>query len=294
VTRLGLWATDPGPVATRGGLMSGMAAVAEAAVESGFDSLWVSELPFNTVDTSDETGPICEAYSLLGALAACTRLIRLGVVPLGREARLPSMLTKIITSVDVISHGRSVLALRLESGADESEVSRVAEALQVCRVMFDDESPTFSGVHYAIEGAVNRPAPVQVGGIPLVVFADASDLPRPEVLEMAGRYADGVVLGGDTETVRIAAEGLGEASAAADRAENSVQVIWQAPTTIGGARSESPPHMSDQIAAQFTAGATGILVPVGCSDQPETITELGSLISDALSSVPAWIEGPTR
>ncbi len=294
MTRLGLWATDLGPVAARGGLMSGTAAIAEAAEEAGFDALWVSEMPFDTADTSAENGPTCEAYSLLGALAARTRSIRLGIVPLGREARLPSMLTKIITSVDVISHGRSVLALRLETGADEWEVSRMAEALQVCRVMFDDDSPTFSGIHYAIEGAVNRPAPVQVGGIPLVVFADVADLSRVEVLEMAGRFADGVVFGGDAETVRNAAVRLGEASVAADRAENSVQVIWQAPSTIGDAWSESPRHLSDQIAAQFTAGATGILVSVAGPDQLEMIAQLGSSLSDALLSVPVWTEGPAR
>ena len=226
-------------------------------------------------------------------MAERTRSLRLGVVPLGIEIRLPSVLTKIITSVDVISHGRSVLALRLESGADESEVSRVGEALQVCRVMFDDESPTFSGDFYTIEGAVNHPVPVQVGGVPLVVFADEVDLARPEVLEMAGHFADGVVIGGDAETVGSAADRLGEASAAADRASNSVQVIWRAPSTAGAAWAESPRLLSDQIAAQFAAGATGILVSVAGPGQLETIAQLGSSLVDALQSVPAWTEGPT-
>ena len=294
MTRLGLWATDPGSVAAHGGLMSSMTAVAGAAEDAGFDSLWVSEMPLDTEDASGTAGPICEAYSLLGALAACTGSIRLGAVPLGREARLPSMLTKIVTSVDVISHGRSVLALRLESGVDESEVIRMAEALQVCRMMFDDESPTFSGIHYAIEGAVNRPAPVQVGGVPLVVFADVADLSRPEVLEMAGRFADGVVFDGDPETVGIVTEGLAGASGSADRAEDSVQVIWQASPTTGNVWSESPRRLSDQVAAQFAAGATGILVSVAGPEQLETITRLGSLLNEALLSVPARTEGPAR
>src|SRR5436853_3957543 len=54
----------------------------------------------------DPTGPQLEGWTLLGALAARTERLRLGLMVTGNIYRHPAVLAKIGATVDVISHGR--------------------------------------------------------------------------------------------------------------------------------------------------------------------------------------------
>ncbi|GAB7048165.1 hypothetical protein JCM9534A_32910 [Catenuloplanes indicus JCM 9534] len=54
----------------------------------------------------DPDGPIYEGWTLLSALAAQTRRLRLGLLVTSNRFRPPAMLAKIATTVDVISGGR--------------------------------------------------------------------------------------------------------------------------------------------------------------------------------------------
>ena len=52
-----------------------------------------------------------EAYTLLGALAARTATVKLGTLVTGVTYRNPAILAKIVTTLDVISHGRAFLGI---------------------------------------------------------------------------------------------------------------------------------------------------------------------------------------
>src|ERR1700756_4607127 len=54
----------------------------------------------------DRTGPIFEGWTLLSALAAHTRRLRLGLLVTSNRFRPPAILAKIATTVDVVSGGR--------------------------------------------------------------------------------------------------------------------------------------------------------------------------------------------
>ena len=49
-----------------------------------------------------------EAYTLLGALAARTKTVKLGTLVTGVTYRNPAILAKIVTTLDVISNGAGV------------------------------------------------------------------------------------------------------------------------------------------------------------------------------------------
>src|ERR1700760_4598052 len=55
---------------------------------------------------SDPLGPIFEGWTLLSALAAQTRRLRLGLLVTSNRLRPPAMLAKIATTVDIVSGGR--------------------------------------------------------------------------------------------------------------------------------------------------------------------------------------------
>ena len=54
----------------------------------------------------DPDGPIYEGWTLLSALAAQTRRLRLGLLVTSNRFRPPAMLAKIATTVDIVSGGR--------------------------------------------------------------------------------------------------------------------------------------------------------------------------------------------
>ena len=122
-----------------------------------------------------------EAYTLLGAIAARTKTVKLGTLVTGVTYRNPAILAKIVTTLDVISAGRAFLgigaawfdveheALGVDFPPVKERFERLEEALHICRAMFRGERPTFEGKHYSREGRHQLPAPVTPGGPPIMI-----------------------------------------------------------------------------------------------------------------------------
>ncbi|HWE70242.1 MAG TPA: LLM class flavin-dependent oxidoreductase [Acidimicrobiales bacterium] len=253
---------DPG-----GAEFEQLAGLAQVAEDSGFDSLWVSDDVRPVV--GDARGPETrfEAYSLLGALATRTASIGLGAFPSGATVRPPSILAKIVTGVDVISHGRALLALGIDAG-DPEAIERLGEELAVCRALLTEETSSFAGRFYQLDHAPNRPSPVRAGGIPLVVVAD-----DPAVAEPAARLADAVVVGGDAIGVEAMMTALDRACAAAGRDRGAVGVIWS------GAVDRGPAALADELAALARIGVTGCVVAIAGGSDPDVIGAVGKAVS---------------
>jgi alkanesulfonate monooxygenase SsuD/methylene tetrahydromethanopterin reductase-like flavin-dependent oxidoreductase (luciferase family) len=328
VTRLGLWLQNPISTSDGRAVLDNASAVADSAERAGFDSLWVSDRVFGIDDrpgvARGQGGGHAryEAYSLLGALSTRTRSIRLGAIPVRPDIRAPSILTKIVTCIDVISHGRGVVTLGLDTEDGVTGVNRLEEALQVCRAMLDDEDPEFDGRFYQIKGAKNRPHPVQAGGIPLVVLLDRGDpIPstaRVDAIRIAARCADAVVVGGDPASVEEAVE-IVRTSKVDGRCEGSdksvpIAVIWLGPVLVdevgsavtgdsatagiaggrrtpGGSLSGSPALVAEEVRARLRAGADGCIVSIVGSEPLEAIAGYGSMLRDVYASMAARSDG---
>jgi alkanesulfonate monooxygenase SsuD/methylene tetrahydromethanopterin reductase-like flavin-dependent oxidoreductase (luciferase family) len=161
--------------------------------------LWVSE-----PESVESVSAPYETYSLLGALAVQTEHIGLGAVIGSVERRAPSILAKIVTGIDVISHGRAVLSLGVDVNGDEDsdDAVRLLEAVTVSRLVLEGGAPTFAGRFYSIDGAVNKPAPVEPGGIPIVVFIHGDSDGLRNSIEAVMGTADVIVTDGGADGVR--------------------------------------------------------------------------------------------
>ena len=77
-------------------------------------------------------------------------------------------------------------------------MDRLEEALQICRAMFLEQAPSFSGSHYRIREALNVPRPLRREGIPILVGGSG----ERRTLALVARYADACNLFGDESTIR--------------------------------------------------------------------------------------------
>ena len=128
----------------------------------------------------DPNGPIYEGWTLLSALAAQTRRLRLGLLVTSNRFRPPAMLAKIAATVDVISGGR--LDFGIGAGSRPSHpvarreyeahglpyhdfahsVESLAEACTVIRRLWTEDEPfDFDGRSVHLTGAFGNPKPIQ-------------------------------------------------------------------------------------------------------------------------------------
>jgi len=184
--------------------------LALAAEESGFASVWVMDHFWQLPALGGPDEPILEAYTLLGALAARTERVQLGTLVTGVTYRNPALLAKMVTTLDVISHGRAILGIGaawydvehagygFEFPAARARLDRLEEAVQICRALLRDERPSFQGRFYTTDDARNVPKPLQSCGPPIMIGGSGEKV----TLRLVAKYADMCNVSGGPETVR--------------------------------------------------------------------------------------------
>ena len=184
-------------------------AQAREAESAGFDSVFVMDHFYQLPMLGSPDQPMLEAYTALGALATATERVQLGTLVTGNTYRNPTLLAKVITTLDVVSQGRAILGigtgwfelehdqLGFEFGTFTDRFNRLDEALQIILPMIKGERPTVSGDWYHTNEALANPRfrdhiPLMIGGsgekktIPLAarhfdhlnVIAGFDELPR--------------------------------------------------------------------------------------------------------------------
>ena len=156
-------------------------AQAREAEAAGFDAVFVMDHFYQLPMLGSPDQPMLEAYTALGALATATERVLLGTLVTGNTYRNPSLLAKIITTLDVISQGRAVLGvgtgwfelehtqLGFEFGTFTERFAKLDEALQIMLPMIAGERVSFDGRYYRTEEAVAVPRlrdhiPLMIGG----------------------------------------------------------------------------------------------------------------------------------
>jgi len=150
-------------------------AMACAAEEVGFESVWLGDHLLYRGDGREERGPL-EVWTLLSAIAAVTSRVRLGPLVACASFHPPGLIAKMAATVDDVSGGRLVLGLG--AGWNETEyrafglpydhrVSRFEEAFEIVRRMLAGERVTLAGRFWSAEDLVLLPAPER--RIPLMI-----------------------------------------------------------------------------------------------------------------------------
>jgi F420-dependent oxidoreductase-like protein len=187
---------------------------AELIEGAGYDSIWVYD-HFHTHPVVSQESTF-DAWTLMAALAAATTRVRLGQMCTCALYRPPSLLAKMASNIDVISGGRLDVGIGAGWSKGEFEaygyrfpspgerLDMLEEAVQVILAMWTEDVATFIGKHYRVDGAINRPKPIQKPHPPLWVAGGG----EKRTLRLVAQYGDFANFGDGIEIFRHKSEVL--------------------------------------------------------------------------------------
>lgn len=157
-----------------------IAAIARAAEESGFDSIWVGDHLLYRGDGRPERGP-WDVWTQLAALAVMTSRVMLGPLVAATAFHPPGIIARMAASIEEVSGGRFVLGLGAGWNEVEFEafglpfdrtVSRFEESFAIIRRLLAGERVTFTGRFHSAADAVLLPRPAR--RIPLMIGSNGA------------------------------------------------------------------------------------------------------------------------
>jgi F420-dependent oxidoreductase-like protein len=173
-----------------------LADAAKAAEQGGATLFTLADHFFQMENVGRAEDPFLEGYTSLGFLAGQTATIDLTLLVTGVTYRHPGVLAKTVTTLDVLSQGRSMLGL----GAAWYEREHVAlgipypplrerfemleETLQICRQMWSDDDGPYHGKHYQLAETICVPQPIRRP--PILIGGDG----EKKTLRLVAQYAD--------------------------------------------------------------------------------------------------------
>lgn len=273
------------------GTPDGARALAEAAEESGIESLWTVEhvvvpegyespYPYSSSGKmpGGETVPIPDPLAWISFVAGLTSTVRLCTGILILPQRNPVVLAKELATIDVLSGGRVTLGVGIGWLAEEfaaigvpfdERAARTEENIRAMRALWSDDE-TFHGEFISFDKARSNPKPVQPGGIPIVVGGHTKAAAR-----RAGRLGDGFFPGrGDLETLETLIGECRRAAKGAGRDPDSIEI------TAGGLPD------ADHMRRLQDLGVSRFTVPPPAFDAASIRRAMGEL-SERLSPVAA-------
>ena len=166
--------------------------VAVAAEEAGFYG-FLSWDHYMLPDSSETL----DAWSILSYLAGQTSRIKLGTVVTPLPFRPPSQLAKIVSSVDLLSGGRTILGVGAGWHRPEFDgfsewlptgrrVAQTSEALELITTLWRGGTSDFNGRYFSSKGAEILPSPVQKPHPPMWFGVKG-----PKMMKLAALYGDG-------------------------------------------------------------------------------------------------------
>lgn len=174
---------------------SDLLSVWQEADELGFDSAFLFDhfIPIY----SDPAGPCFEGWTLLAALAAQTKRLKVGLLVTSNTYRNPAVLAKMAATVDHVSQGRLILGIgagwfELEHTAygipfstNGGRAKRLGEALEVMKLLFIQEKSNYTGKYYQLKDAPFQPRTVQKPHPPILIGGQGPKLILPVIARHA-------------------------------------------------------------------------------------------------------------
>ena len=122
----------------------------------------------------------------------------------------------------------------------------LSEALEILRAMFRDERPTFEGEHYRVESAINSPAPLQDGGVPIMVGGSG----EKKTLPMGASTADAINLSAGRSELSRKVDVINSALGTAGRSRDEINVSWLCTLVLGDDGADAEQRLRDMVSSR--------------------------------------------
>ena len=269
-----------------------LAAMARAAEEAGFTSLWVMDHLLQIPQVGREWEDMLESYTTLGYLAGVTERIRLGTLVTGITYRNLAHLAKIVATLDVLSGGRAMCGIGAawferehklygwEFPTLRARYALLEDALELLPLMWGAGAPRFEGRTLTVEEAVCYPRPLQER-IPILVGGSG----EKRTLRLVARHADACNLFGDPDNVRRKLAVLREHCAAERRDPAQIRVTHLASARVvdGGERAGPGAATVEEHVGHYRelaeAGVQTAIVGLGDAGGPESVARFADVIA---------------
>ncbi|MBV8957586.1 MAG: TIGR03619 family F420-dependent LLM class oxidoreductase [Actinobacteria bacterium] len=243
---------------------------AQRAEQAGYDSVWLADHLFLSVDKYG--GPPGDHWGYdplvaLAGIARATKRVRVGTLVLCAQLRPPAVLADALASLDVVSRGRLIAgigagwfepeyrAADVPFERDGVRIDQLGEVVQVLTGMLGGATFSFEGAHYRVPGARSRPAPVQRPRPPVWVGARGT-----RALTVTAAYADGWNMRGWDTTPEQYRERLGVFEAACARAGRDPETVTR---SVNQRYEGSVPEMRDRLRKWRDVGVSTLIVGLG-------------------------------
>ena len=175
-----------------------LADIAQRAELAGVDRISVMDHVWQIGPIGPPEHEMLEAYTALGWLAAKTERVKLLTMVTAVVYREPGLLAKAMTTLDVLSGGRSILGIGAAWNEDEARglglpfpptaerFERLEEAILICKQMWSGSEAPFDGEHYHLARTLNSPQALSRPHPPILIGGGG----EKKTLRLVARYAD--------------------------------------------------------------------------------------------------------
>ncbi len=209
--------------------------IVTTAEDAGFYSLWVMDHYYQIKGLFGEayTDPMLESYTTLGYFAGLTEKAYLGALVTGVIYRHPSVLLKMVNTLDILSGGRAYFGIGAAWYEDEAKghgipypstserFEQLEDALQLAKAHWNNDETAFEGKHFSIPAITNNPRPLS-NPHPRILIGGTG--PK-KTLRMVAQYADACNIGDwvGTENMQQALDTLKEQCDSLGRDYDSIE-----------------------------------------------------------------------
>ena len=177
-------------------LAPALLSTATAAEDIGATMFTLADHFFQMENVGRVEDPFLEGYTSLGYLAGRTTNITLALLVTGVTYRHPGLLAKTVTTLDVLSQGRSMfgigaawyerehLALGVPYPPLRDRFEMLEETLQICQQMWSDNDGPYDGKHYQLAETICQPKPIRR---PPILIGGGGE---KKTLRLVAQYAD--------------------------------------------------------------------------------------------------------
>ncbi|MBL8095763.1 MAG: TIGR03560 family F420-dependent LLM class oxidoreductase [Anaerolineales bacterium] len=269
--------------------------IVTTAEAAGFDSLWVMDHYYQIKGLFGEayTDPMLESYTTLGYIAGLTEKPYLGTLVTGVVYRHPSVLLKMVNTLDILSGGRAYLGIGAAWYEEEAKgfgipypstaerFELLEDNLKLAKALWAGDEVSYAGRRFSAPAITNNPRPLSRPHPRIMIGGTGPN----KTLRMVAQYADACNIGDwvGAENMQKALDTLKAHCEALGRDEASIEKTSLGTVNLSG--GDTPESVIGRIKALAQMGFSHVIFNMPDVSNLTSLEAFGKTIIPAVASL---------